>query len=68
MSATRMTVTGADVQVGDRVFARGLEMTVTRIDEAMFGNPDLLALVEDSGTQWLKMPAMKDAEIEIERA
>lgn len=58
----------AQVRVGDRVRPRPeIELTVTRIDEQFFGNPQMLALVEDSATRWLKVPTMTDAEVEVLR-
>ena len=60
--------TAAQVRVGDRVRPRPeLELTVTRIDERFFGNPQMLALVEDSPARWLKVPTMADAEVEVRR-
>lgn len=60
--------TAAQVRVGDRVRpSPEVELTVTRIDEGFFGNPQMLALVEDSPARWLKVPAMADAEIEVLR-
>jgi glutathione peroxidase len=58
----------AQVRVGDRVRPRPeVELTVTRIDEQFFGNPQMLALVEDSAARWLKVPTMADAEVEVLR-
>lgn len=58
----------AQVRVGDRVRPRPeVELTVTRIDEQFFGNPRMLALVEDSAVRWLKVPAVTDAEVEVLR-
>ena len=56
----------SDVRVGDRLRSRdGTELTVTRIDAGFFGQPDMLAFVEDSATQWFKMPAKADGEVEL---
>jgi hypothetical protein len=66
-TSTRITVPASEVRVGDRIFARGLELLVTRIDEAFFGTEGMRAFVEDTETQWLKLPAPSDAELEIER-
>ena len=60
-----MTIKATEVRVGDRLRTRtGAELTVTRIDERFMGRPEMLAFVEDSQAQWLKMPAMRDAEVE----
>ncbi|MCW2542658.1 MAG: hypothetical protein JWM40_210 [Frankiales bacterium] len=58
-------VPATEVQVGDRIRSRELELTVTRIDVGMLGNPGLIAFVEDSETQWLKLPVPIDAEVEV---
>jgi hypothetical protein len=60
------SVKATDVRLGDRLRARsGVEMTVTRIDQQFFGNPEMLAFVEDSEQQWFKMPAPRDGEVEL---
>jgi hypothetical protein len=60
-----MTMIRADqVMIGNRLRSRdGTEMTVTRIDENFLGS-GMLAFVEDSDTQWFKMPAAPDREVE----
>ena len=58
------TIKASEVRIGDRLrTAGGLELTVTRIDEGLFGRPDFLSFVEDSEAQWLKMPAPRDGEV-----
>ena len=58
----------SEARVGDRLRAHnGLELTVTRIDDAFMGRSDMVAFVEDSGVQWLKMPAFRDGEVELVR-
>jgi len=42
-----------------------LELTVTRVDEGFMGQPNLVALVEDSDAQWLKVAAPRDLELEL---
>jgi hypothetical protein len=60
-----MTIKATEVRVGDRLRTRtGAELTVTRIDERFMGRPGMLAFVEDSQAQWLKMPASRDGEVE----
>jgi len=59
-------IRAGDVSVGDRVrTANALELTVTRVDEEFMGRPNLLALVEDSEAQWLKVAAPRDLELEL---
>ena len=59
-------VKGADVRVGDRLRTpTGLELTVTRVDDGFLGRPELLAFVEDSDAQWLKLPLPRDGEVEL---
>jgi hypothetical protein len=66
MAAT--TIRATEVRIGDRLRTRlGAELTVTRIDDGFMDRPEMLAFVEDSETQWLKMPARLDAEVELVR-
>jgi hypothetical protein len=59
-------IRAGDVSVGDRVrTANAMELTVTRVDEEFMGRPNLLALVEDSEAQWLKIAAPRDLELEL---
>jgi hypothetical protein len=69
VSGARTVIPAREVQLGDRLFApSGHELTVTRIDLAFFGRPELIAFVEDSETQWLKLPLPADTEVEVQRA
>jgi hypothetical protein len=65
VSDEQRTVKAAEVRVGDRIRSRGLELTVTRIDVGMLGRDDLLAFVEDSEQQWLKLPVGVDGDVEL---
>jgi len=68
MSVAPATVKATEVRLGDRVRTRsGAELTVTRIDEEFMGRANMLALVEDSEEQWLKMPALRDGDVELVR-
>jgi hypothetical protein len=59
-------VKAADVRVGDRLRTRtGAELTVTRIESRFMDRPGMIAFVEDSDVQWLKMPAPVDGEVEL---
>jgi hypothetical protein len=63
-----VTVKATEIRLGDRVRVRsGAELTVTRIDEGFMGRANMLAFVEDSEEQWLKMPALLDGEVELVR-
>ncbi len=59
-------IPAAEVRIGDRLRARlGAELTVTRIDPGFMDREGMIAFVEDSEQQWLKMPARLDAEVEL---
>lgn len=61
-------IPASEVRVGDRLRTRsGVEFTVTRIDDGFMGRPEMLAFVEDSEVQWLKMPSLRDGEAELVR-
>ncbi|WP_249011600.1 hypothetical protein [Conexibacter sp. DBS9H8] len=63
-AAGERTIAAAEVQIGDRLRSRdGTEMTVTRIEPFIF--PGMIAFVEDSDTQWFKLPAQPDAEVTL---
>ena len=34
-------------------------------DVGFFGNPEMLAFVEDSDEQWFKMPSLRDGDVEL---
>jgi hypothetical protein len=61
-------VKASEVRIGDRLRTRaGVELTVTRIDDGFMRRPGMIAFVEDSDVQWLKLPAMRDADVELVR-
>jgi hypothetical protein len=63
---TPTTIAATDVRIGDRLRTRlGDELTVTRIDPGFMGRDGMIAFVEDSDEQWLKVPARADAEVEL---
>jgi hypothetical protein len=63
------SIPALEVRVGDRLRTRGgIELTVTRIDDSFLGRSDMVAFVEDSDAQWLKLPALRDGEVELVRA
>jgi hypothetical protein len=58
------TIPATEVRIGDRLRTRlGDELTVTRIDPQFMGRTGMIAFVEDSDEQWLKMPAQADADV-----
>jgi hypothetical protein len=66
VTAARTTVKASAVRLGDTiVMPSGAELTVTRIDANFMARPDMLAFVEDSARQWLKMPVPCDADVEV---
>jgi hypothetical protein len=68
VSAVESKIKASEVQIGDRLRTRtGAELTVTRIDDGFMGREGMLAFVEDSDDQWMKMPAQPDAEVELVR-
>ena len=62
---TPKTVIASEVGTGDRIRSRGLELSVTRIESPFLGKEGMIAFIEDSDEQWLKLPAPINAEIEI---
>lgn len=66
MTATGRAIRATEVRIGDRLRTHSAdELTVTRIDQGFLGRPDFIAFVEDSDEQWMKMPAGRDAEVEL---
>jgi hypothetical protein len=64
VNAEGTTIKSTEVRIGDRLRTRtGQELSVTRIDESFMGRAEMLAFVEDSETQWFKMPAPRDGDV-----
>jgi hypothetical protein len=60
------TVKAAEVQPGDRVrTADGTELTATHIEAAFFGQPNMIAFIEDTPDRWFKRPVTIDADVEV---
>jgi riboflavin synthase alpha subunit len=59
------TKTAGDVQVGDRVSVRGVDLTVTRIDAPFLGRDNMLLLVESTDQRWACVPVTDDLEVEV---
>jgi hypothetical protein len=57
-------VPASEIRVGDRIRVRRQELTVSRIDRPFMGRDTMLAFVEDTDDQWLKVPVAPDAEVE----
>jgi hypothetical protein len=65
VTETWREIAASDVQPGDRVRARGEELTVTRIETGFFGNPAMLAFIEDTPERWYKRPVPADTPVEV---
>jgi hypothetical protein len=62
----RTVIRASEVRPGDRLrLPGGGSLTVTRIDEGFMGRPELLAFVEDSDVQWVKLTAPRQGEVEL---
>jgi hypothetical protein len=54
------------VRVGDVVRTQtGVEVVVSRIEEAFMGIPSMLAFIQDTPGRWFKCPQSVDGEIEV---
>ncbi len=68
MAEPWITVTAADVRVGDRIrLATGAELLVSRIEPRLLGL-EMVAFVEDTPQRWLKQAMTPSAEVEVLRA
>jgi hypothetical protein len=66
MSEDWKTVKASEVRVGDAVRTRtGDVVTVSRIDSAFFGRPEMLAFIEDTPDRWFKQPMPADGDVEV---
>jgi riboflavin synthase alpha subunit len=59
------TKVASDVQVGDRISIRGVELTVTRIDHPFLGMPNMVKFVESTDQVWRCVPTTTDSEVEV---
>ena len=59
------TKAASEVQVGDRVSVRGVDLTVTRIDDPFLGRDGMLLLVESTDQRWACVPVTTDLEVEV---
>jgi hypothetical protein len=56
----------SEVRVGDVVRPQaGVEVVVSRIEEAFMGIPSMLAFIEDTPGRWFKCPQSVDGQIEV---
>jgi hypothetical protein len=55
----------SDVQVGDRVSVRGVDLTVSRIDAPFLGMPNMVLFVESTDQRWACVPVTTDLEVEV---
>jgi hypothetical protein len=66
MADTWNTVKAEQVKAGDAVRTQSGEvLTVSRIEQAFMGLPNMLAFIEDTPDRWFKQPMMGDAEVEV---
>ena len=55
-----------EVRVGDVVRTQsGEEVVVSRIEEAFFGIPTMLAFIQDTPGRWFKCPQSVDGQIDV---
>jgi hypothetical protein len=62
------TIQASDIQLGDRVKARGMELLVTRIDPRFLGRDEMCCIVESTDERWACAPLPKSMEVEVQRA
>jgi hypothetical protein len=56
-----------EVRVGDVVRTQsGEEVVVSRIEEAFFGMPTMLAFIQDTPGRWFKCPQSVDGQIDVQ--
>jgi hypothetical protein len=68
MAEPWITVTAADVRVGDWVrLGTGSELLVSRIEAGLLGRDNLVAFIEDTPERWFKQPVPVTAELEVRR-
>ncbi len=68
MAEPWITVTAADVRVGDRIrLATGADLLVSRIEPRLLGL-EMVAFVEDTPQRWFKQAMTPSAEVEVLRA
>lgn len=59
------TKQAGEVQVGDRISVRGVDLTVTYIEQPFLGMPNMLKFVESTDQVWRCVPVTTDTEIEV---
>jgi hypothetical protein len=57
--------TAGEVQVGDVIKARGVEIQVSRIETEFLGRPGMIAFIQDTAERWFKAPMTPDTPVEI---
>jgi hypothetical protein len=68
MAEPWITVTAADVRVGDRIrLAAGGELLVSSIQPRLLGLETLMAFIEDTPDRWFKQAMAPSAEVEVLR-
>jgi hypothetical protein len=67
MAEAWITVTAADVRVGDRIrLGTGGELLVSGIQPRLFGL-DMVAFIEDTPERWFKQAMAPSAQVEVLR-
>jgi len=65
MPATWTSVPVSEIQPGAIVRLRnGMELQVSRVEQAFLGRPNMVAFIEDTSRRWYKAPMPVDATIE----
>ena len=66
MSENWKTVKAEAVRPVDAVRTQsGDVVTVSRVEKAFLGLPNMLAFIEDTPDRWFKQPMMADADVEV---
>jgi hypothetical protein len=67
MADTWQTTKVEDVQVGDVLRYAGQEFTVARVDAPFLGRDEMVCFIEDTATRWHAYPAVRGADVEVQR-
>jgi hypothetical protein len=65
MTTDWRAATAGEVQVGDVIKARGVEIQVSRIENEFLGRPGMIAFIQDTPERWFKAPMTPDTPVEI---
>jgi hypothetical protein len=60
------STTAKDVRAGDQIrLESGRSLTVTHIETAFMGRPDMIAFIEDTPERWFKQPVRDSMAVEV---